>query len=140
VAIQPPRVEYSNDCGKWRRVRGGSRSWSSRSGPSRRPDARGPRLGVDLEHPIEPSKVDRDRAAVTVADPRLDPTDHAGPAAVGDRRRALLLAERQHCFDLRLVAWPGDEVGRVWELAANAADHVAVGLAEPVAESLWRRR
>ncbi len=33
VAIQPPRVAYSKDCGKWRRVRPCSRSCSSRRGP-----------------------------------------------------------------------------------------------------------
>ncbi len=33
VATQPPRVEYSKDWGKWRRVRPCSRSWSSSPGP-----------------------------------------------------------------------------------------------------------
>ena len=33
VATQPPSVEYSNDCGKWRSVSPCSRSWSSRTGP-----------------------------------------------------------------------------------------------------------
>ena len=33
VATQPPSVEYSNDCGKWRSVRPCSRSWSSSPGP-----------------------------------------------------------------------------------------------------------
>ena len=33
VAIQPPSVEYSNDCGKWRSVRPCGRSWSSSAGP-----------------------------------------------------------------------------------------------------------
>ena len=34
VAIQPPRVEYSNDCGKWRRVSPCSASCSLSGGPS----------------------------------------------------------------------------------------------------------
>ena len=34
VAIQPPRVEYSNDCGKWRRVSPCSASWALSDGPS----------------------------------------------------------------------------------------------------------
>ncbi len=34
VAIQPPSVEYSNDCGKWRSVSPCSPSWDSSSGPS----------------------------------------------------------------------------------------------------------
>ncbi len=33
VAIQPPRVAYSKDCGKWRRVSPCSRSCSSSPGP-----------------------------------------------------------------------------------------------------------
>ena len=33
VAIQPPRVEYSNDCGKCLSVSSCSRSWSSSPGP-----------------------------------------------------------------------------------------------------------
>ena len=33
VAIQPPSVENSNDCGKWRRVRPCGRRPSSSSGP-----------------------------------------------------------------------------------------------------------
>ena len=34
VTIQPPRVENSNDCGKWRSVSPCGRRPSSRSGPS----------------------------------------------------------------------------------------------------------
>ena len=85
-------------------------------------------------------EVDRDRAAVPVADPRLDPADDAGAAAVGDRRRTLLLAEAEHRLDLGLIAGEGDQVGWVGKLAAKAAHDVAVGLAERVAEPLVTAR
>ena len=95
-------------------------------------DPRGARDRVDLEHPVERAEVDRHRARVVVADPRLDPADDAGPAAVGDRRRAGVGAPGEHRLDLGLVARPGDQVGRMLDLAAKAADDVAVGLAERV--------
>ena len=99
-------------------------------------DPRRPRDRVDLEHPVERAEVDRHRARVVVADPRLDPADDAGAAAVGDRRGAGVGAPREHRLDLGLVARAGDEVGRVLEPAAKAADDVAVGLAERVRDAL----
>ena len=95
-----------------------------------------PRDGVDLEHLVEASEVDRHCAAIAVPDPRLDPADHAGPASVRDRGDPLVGAPRQHLLHLGLVTGPGDEVWRVVDLAAEAADDVAVGLPEPVRDAL----
>ena len=59
VAIQPPRVENSNDCGKWRRVSPCSPSWSSSAGPERAGlDPRRARDRIDLEHAVERAEVD----------------------------------------------------------------------------------
>ena len=67
---------------------------------------------------------------------RLDAADDAGAAAEGIDRGALGLGPAEHRLDLRLVARKRDEVGRVLELAPEAAHHVAVGLAERVDDAL----
>ena len=97
-------------------------------------DPRRQRLGVDLEHAVEAAQVEADERPL--AEATLDPADDAGPAAERDHRRALGLAPAHHDLDLRLVARPGDEVGRVLELAAKAAHEVDVGLAERVRDPL----
>ena len=54
VAIQPPRVEYSNDCGKWRRVSAVlGELLVERRAEDARLDPRRARDRVDLEHPVE---------------------------------------------------------------------------------------
>ena len=60
VAIQPPRVENSKDCGKWRRVSPCARSCVLQPGPVAPAwIARRPATGVDLEHPVQPPQVER---------------------------------------------------------------------------------
>ena len=59
VAIQPPSVENSNDCGKKRSVSPCAASCSSSRGPARaRLDQRRARDVVDLEHAVQPREVD----------------------------------------------------------------------------------
>ena len=73
VAIQPPSVESSNDCGKKRSVSPCAASCSSSRGPARaRLDQRRARDLVDLEHAVHPRQVDRHRALV--AAPRTGST------------------------------------------------------------------
>ena len=121
VAIQPPSVEYSNDCGKWRSVSPCSASCSLSGWPEHaRLNPRRARHRVHLQHPVERAEVDRHRAGVAVADPRLDPADDARPAAVGDRRRARVRAPLEHRLDLGLVAGARDQVGRVVEPARES--------------------
>ena len=71
---------------------------------ARRPglDPRRQRLGVDLEHAVEPAQVEADERPLP--EPALDPADDAGPAAERDHRRALRLAPAHHDLDLGLVA------------------------------------
>ena len=129
MAIQPPSVESSNDCGKWRSVRPCSRSWSSRPGPvAPGLDQRGARGAVDLEHLVEPPEVERHRTGVPAADPRLDSADDARPSAVRDDRRTAVAAPLEHVADLARVARERDHVGRVVEAPAEGAHDVAVGL------------
>ena len=68
VAIQPPSVERSNDCGKKRSVIPCSASCSSIRGPvAPGLDARGARDAVDLQHAVEPAEVERHGAVVARA-------------------------------------------------------------------------
>ena len=114
VAIQPPRVEYSNDCGKWRSV--SPAQLLLERGPAGRPGYAPRATGVDLNHAIEPAQVHRHPRA---SPPRLDAPDHARPTPERDHRRPLGLRPAQHRLDLRLVARRGDQVRRVLELARN---------------------
>ena len=105
-----------------------SRSWSSSTGPGRAGlDARRARDLVHLHHPVERAQVDRDHARVLARQARLHPAADAGAAAERDRRVALVAAPCEDGLDLGLGARPGDDVGRVRELAAEAAHDVAVG-------------
>ena len=132
VAIQPPRVENSNDCGKWRRVRPCSRSWSSSAGPGRPGlDPRRQRVRVDLEHPVEPAQVEA--SPRPLAEPRLDPADDAGAAAERDDRRALGLAPaRSRPRSRTRRAGEATRSGGFSNSPAERADEVAVGLPERV--------
>src|SRR5215207_1186805 len=78
-------------------------------------DQRRTRRTVDLEHAAEPREVDRDRARVAVAHARLHAPDHAGAAAVWDRRRTALSAPLEQLRHLRGVFRERDEVGHVVE-------------------------
>ena len=63
VAIQPPSVESSNDCGKKRIVSPCSASCASSAGPRDAGlDARRARDRVDLQHAVEARQVERDHA------------------------------------------------------------------------------
>jgi hypothetical protein len=81
-------------------------------------------------------EVDRDRAVVAVADPRLDAADDARAAAEGDDRRVGDLAPLEHRPELVLVAWVGDRIRRMVEAPAERAHDVAVGLAVGVRGAL----
>ena len=119
VAIQPPRVAYSKDCGKWRRVSPCSRSCSSSRGPVAPAWIR----AASEAGSTSSTRSSRRRSIVTTGrspEPRLDPADDAGAAAERDHRGALGLGPAQHRLDLGLVARAGDQVGRVLELAAEA--------------------
>ena len=125
VAIQPPSVEYSNDCGKWRSVSPCSPSCASSARAGRaRLDARRARDGVDLEHAVERAQVDRDRAVVGVGHVGRHAADDRRAAAEGDRRDALAAAPLEQPLDVGLLARARDEVGRMLEAPAKAADDV----------------
>ncbi len=87
---------------------------------------------VDLEQAIQGAQVDRDGAVVAGADIGRDAADDRGAAAEGDRGDAGARAPLEQPLEVLLVARLGDDVGGVLELAAEAADDVAVGLAERV--------
>ena len=97
VAIQPPSVASSNDCGKWRRVRPCSPSAASRAGPVAPAPMRAAR-----ETPSSSSRPSRflrsmDMAPfVAPADVGRDAPDDRRPAAVGDRGDVLGRAPLQH--------------------------------------------
>ena len=67
---------------------------------------------------------------------RLDAADDAGAAAEGDRPPRPASSTRRAPPRRRPRLGVGDEVGRARELAAEAADDVAVGLAERVGGAL----
>ncbi len=92
-------------------------------------DPRRLRDRVHVEHPVHAAEVDADRAAVAIAEARLDPADHARPAAEGDRRGVLVGAVVEHQVDVLGGLRERDQVGRVRELSPEAADDVPVRLA-----------
>ena len=87
-------------------------------------DTVGARRAIDLEHPVEVREVERDGAAVAVADVGLDAADDARPAAVRDHRRARRRRPVEQRPDVVLAARKGDHVRRVGELAAECPHHV----------------
>ena len=101
-------------------------------------DPRRARDLIDLQDPIQGAHVDRDRPTVGVADPRLHPADHAGAAAIRDRREPRVGAPAEHRLDLRFVTRMGDQVRRIVEPSPEAAHHVAIGLAQRVRGPLVR--
>ena len=95
-------------------------------------DARRARDGVDLEHAIQPSQVDREGAAQVAEVARLDSAHHARAAAVRNCRQTLARAPFEKSDDVGFAAGEGHEIGRIRELAARRAHDVAVGLAVAV--------
>src|SRR5204863_7491947 len=93
-------------------------------------NARGPRGGVDIQHAAEPAQVDRDRAPELLPHPGLHAADNARAAPVGNCCNALRRTPLEDPLDVLLGARMRDQVRRVIELAAKIADHVVVGLAE----------
>jgi hypothetical protein len=99
-------------------------------------DARRARHVVDLEDTVESREVDRHRARVGVADPRLDASDDARPAAEGNRGRARAGAPLEQRLDVALVPGPRHQVGRVVDPPAEGTHEVAVGAAVGVRDTL----
>ena len=134
MAIQPPSVENSNDCGKWRSVSPCSPSWASSTGPVAPAWMRAAReTGSTSSTRSSAPQVDRDRAVVArAATSGVTPPTTEVPAAEGDRRDALARAPLEHPLDVGLIARARDEVGRMVEVPAKAADDVRVGLAQGV--------
>ena len=88
VAIQPPSVDSSNDCGKKRSVRPCAASCSSIRGPLAPAPMRAARETSSTSRTlVDRPEVDRDRAVEAVGHARLDAADDARPAAVRDDRR-----------------------------------------------------
>ncbi len=92
-------------------------------------DAGRARGAIHLAHAVQSLQVQGDGGRVVVPDPRLDPADHARPAAEGDDRGACLGAPLQDRGHLVLAGGPGHHVGRVVEPAPERAHDVAVGAA-----------
>src|SRR5919197_5286191 len=93
-------------------------------------DARGAGGRVDVQQAREAAEVDRDRAAELLPYPGLHAAHDARPPAVRDRCDALGRTPIEDPLDLVLVAGVRDEVRRIVDLPAKAADDVAVGLAQ----------
>ncbi len=102
-------------------------------GPRLNPGSEGCR--VDLEHPVEAAQVEGDRRPVPL-EAGLDTADDAGAAAEWNHRGILVLAPGEDDLDLGLVARQCDQVRGIWELAAEAADDIAVALAECPGDAL----
>ena len=129
VAIQPPSVASSKDCGKWRSVSPCSPSWRSSWGPVAPAWMRAARETASTSSTrSERRHVDADRPVVGGIHARLHPADDARPAAVGDRGDALGRAPLQQLLQLALRARPGHEVRGVREVSAKAAHDVGIGL------------
>src|SRR5437870_7538604 len=92
-------------------------------------DARRARGAIDLEHAVEAGEIQGDGAGVARADGRLYAAHDARAASVRDDRRVRSRAPLEHGRDLLFRLREGDQVGRVREVAAQRAHHVAEGLA-----------
>ena len=97
-------------------------------------DPRRQRLRVDLQHPIQPAQIERDHRPIP--QPRLDPTDHAGPAAKRHHRGPLRLAPGEHRLDLRLVPGKSHQIRRVLEFPPEPPHHIPVSLAQSMRNPL----
>ena len=135
VAIQPPSVENSNDCGKWRSVsavlaRAGPRARGRARRPGCAPRAR--RRRPRARGRARPGR-SRPRRCRRRATSRGDAADDRGAAAERDRGDALGRAPLEQRARRRASSrGRSDEVGGMLEAPAKAAHDVRVGLAERV--------
>ena len=141
VAIQPPRVEYSNDCGKWRSVSPCSPSCSSSAGPNApawiraafdtasTSSTRSKAARSTETAPLYVSAIRGSTPATT-----LVPPPYGIAAAPASPHQPITSASSASS------AGPRDEVGGVLDLPPHAADDVAVGLAERVRDAVVRIR
>jgi hypothetical protein len=91
-----------------------------------RADARGAGHRIDLEHGVERTEVERQRAVRRCRHARLDAADDARAAAVWDHGDAGGLRPREHRLDVGLGARACDEIDDVVVAPAQAANHVDV--------------
>ena len=89
-------------------------------------DPRRHRLRIDLQHPVEPSQVERDEGPIPKSS--LDPTDHTRPAAEGNDRRPLGLRPAEHSLDLRLVLGQRHQIRRILEFPPKSPHDVPIRL------------
>ena len=120
VAIQPPSVESSNDCGKWRSVRPCSASCSSSRGPLAPAWMRAARDTPSTSSTrVERAQVERDRPgrrpAASTPPTTLVPPPYGITAAPARRTRPSTRST------LGLVARVGDDVGRVRRTGRGSA-------------------
>ena len=123
VAIQPPSVERSNDCGKKRSVIPCSASCSSSRGPVAPAWIRAARDTGSTSS----TRSSRPRSSDIPPATRVDAADDARPAAVRRDREVLGVRALERAQHARLVVGPHDDVGQVRELAAQRAHDVEVG-------------
>ena len=113
VAIQPPSVESSNDCGKKRSVRPCAASCSSSARAARAAPMRAARETASTSSSPSSAPRSSDRAVEARRDARLDAADDARAAAVAGSPRRCARRPLEHLLHLALVARARDEVGRV---------------------------
>ena len=135
MAIQPPRVENRNDCGKCLQgVAAGPELVLEVGSEHAGLDAGRPGDVVDLQHLVELVEGDHHGGAQVVVGG--DAPHHRRSAAVGDRYVAVGVAPVEGGFHLLLIAGVGHHVGRVTEVEVEGPDPLgevsAVGVAGPV--------
>ena len=130
VAIQPPSVEYSNDCGKCRSVSSCSRSWSSSPGPV----APAWILAAREARSISSTRSSAFRSIETA---RSSPRGSTPPTTLVPPPYGITATSSEHAQSSTRSSSCSSRgthhgVGRVVELAAEAAHDVAIGLPERV--------
>src|SRR4051812_20015753 len=110
--------------------------WSGGAGT----DASCARRGVDLDDAGHGPEVQVDNTGPLITDARLDATDDTRAAGIRDDGDVRIAAPVEDGRDVRLLRRPQHAVDDVIELAADAADDVAVGAADAVCGSVERRR
>ena len=130
VAIQPPSVEYSKDCGKCRSVSPRSRSWSSRPGPSAPAWIRAARE-VSSTSSTRSSALRSSATAGSSKRGSIPPTTLVPPPN-GIAFAPASAHQASTCSTSSSVRGAATTSGALLEVAAEAAHDVAVGLAERV--------
>ena len=151
VAIQPPSVENSNDCGKVAQGEPVGAQAVLEVGPERPgPDQRRARDLVDLDDPAQSRRGRSRRCRGSRGRPAARRRRRRSCRRRRDRRQPPVGAHLEHPPHVLLVAREGDHVGGPVEPPAEAADDVAIGaphrvpdpvrriVAEDVAEHLGR--